>query len=94
MHQQKASLEKVGKGEASAPVRPASRHDEFYFTDEMAVFQVCDNHIKIPASPSTYDQYCMGVYCVGRESSFPRSPALLGRELSRLQLYVFTATWS
>ncbi|KAI0290003.1 hypothetical protein BC826DRAFT_583555 [Russula brevipes] len=27
-------------GEASAPARAAGRHDEFYFQDEMTVFQV------------------------------------------------------
>lgn len=44
LHQQKDAPRKDGKGEAFTPVQPASRHDEFYFTDDMTVFQVCDRH--------------------------------------------------
>jgi hypothetical protein len=44
LHQQKDAPTKDGKGEAFTPVQPASRHDEFYFTDDMTVFQVCDRH--------------------------------------------------
>ena len=38
---------RAGKGDASAPLAaPAiNRHDEFYFTDEMTVFQVCHHHL-------------------------------------------------
>jgi len=54
LHQQKDAPARDGKGEASTPVQPASRHDEFYFTDDMSVFQVCDRHILFPANPVAY----------------------------------------
>ena len=37
----------VGKSGASTSLEPqvSRRHDKFYMTDEMAVFQVCDHHM-------------------------------------------------
>ena len=52
LHWQKDAPARGGKGEASTPVQPASRHDEFYFTDDMTVFQVCDRQLVIPRVPS------------------------------------------
>ena len=31
----------MGKSETSATETPPNRHADFYFTDEMTVFQVC-----------------------------------------------------
>jgi hypothetical protein len=54
LHWKNDAPAKDGKGEASIPVQPASRHDEFYFTDDMTVFQVCAHHLLIPANPVAY----------------------------------------
>ncbi|KAI0267513.1 hypothetical protein BC834DRAFT_1040782, partial [Gloeopeniophorella convolvens] len=37
----------ASKGEPSALAQPATRHDEFYFTDEMTVFQVGDRLFRV-----------------------------------------------
>jgi hypothetical protein len=75
--------------EEEAPIR----HAEFYFTDEMTVFQVCGPPPTIHTRQIVTVRLLF-VVCVGREPSFPCSPEILDQELSYLQCYVLASARS
>ena len=75
------------------------RDDEFYLTDKMTVFLVCDYSLICFVSQSlTHDMAFLTPHLtpwisVGPEPSFPCPPVPFVPQLPRLQLHVLAAVW-